>query len=483
MLDRTPQVFISYSWTSKEYQESIIELASRMRHDGVDVKLDVWDLKEGQDKYAYMEQCVTNPDIDKVLILSDRVYSEKADKRKGGVGDETTIISAELYRNAEQHKFIPVVMERDDDGKEYLPAYLKSRIFRDFSGSNFENEYQMLLRTIFEVPSHRKPELGERPVWLMGETPDGLYPINAAVRRIGAADLGRMKDVAVREFIDVYIEAIKQFYVKDIDNDTYLTNFVAMKDYRDVFLDHLKAFSTTDDFGVTMADEFERLYNVLYNAYTFDPIALSCGENEYDLFRLHIWELFVCTVTYMLHFELYEDIHDLLVHTYFLQTSGMGTNKKPFCYEWIRFHSKMLEEYIKPTLGGDLSHKFTLTGHYVCKEREYMPIYSGKAMANADLFLYQVYNGLKLDALTQWGPWFPTLYIYADEYDSMWKKLISKRFCEKVMPIFGVNTIEELKEAIKKCKPDRDYHYSGAWSGYASAILSWIKLDDVASLP
>ena len=50
MLDRTPQVFISYSWTSKEYQKSIISLASRLRHDGVDVKLDVWDLKEGQDK-------------------------------------------------------------------------------------------------------------------------------------------------------------------------------------------------------------------------------------------------------------------------------------------------------------------------------------------------------------------------------------------------------------------------------------------------
>ena len=87
MLDRTPQVFISYSWTSKEYQELIISIASRMRHDGVDIKLDVWDLKEGQDKYAYMEQCVTNPDIDKVLILSDRAYAEKADQRKGGVGD------------------------------------------------------------------------------------------------------------------------------------------------------------------------------------------------------------------------------------------------------------------------------------------------------------------------------------------------------------------------------------------------------------
>ena len=143
----------------------------------------------------------------------------------------------------------------------------------------------------------------------------------------------------------------------------------------------------------------------------------------------------------------------------------------------------MLEEYIKPTLAGDLPRKFTLTGHYVCTEREYMPIYSGRAMANADLFLYQVYNGLGLDGLTQWGPWFPTLYVYAEENDSMWKRLSSKRFCEKIMPVFGVKTIDELKERIAKCTYDREYHYSSAWRGAASAILTWIRIDEVATLP
>lgn len=483
MLDRIPQVFISYSWTSKEYQQRIIELASRMRRDGVDVKLDVWDLKEGQDKYVYMEQCVTNPEIDKVLILSDRKYSEKAEARRGGVGDETTIISAEVYGNADQNKFIPVVMERDGDGKVFLPAYLKTRIYRDLSGDNYEEEYEALLRTIFEQPSHRKPEIGERPSWLTEETPKGLYPLKAAVMKLSSADIRRTKCLTAKGFIDAYIESLKQFYVKNVDKDTYLANFASMKEYRDVFLDHLKVLSIVDDFGAMMADEFEQLYNALFNAYTFTPNTMSCGENEFDLFRLHVWELFVCTVTYMLHFELYDDIHDLLVRTYFLRISGIGSDKKPFCYERFRFYSKILEEHIKPTMDSDLSRKYTLTGHFVCKEREYIPIYSGRAMANADLFLYQVYNGLELDSLTQWGPWFPTLYIYADEYDSIWKKLKSKRFCEKMMPIFGVKTLQELKDRISKCAPDGRYHYSGAWTGAASAILTWVELDEVGTLP
>ena len=484
MLDRTPQVFISYSWTTKEYQQSIVELASRMRHDGVDVKLDVWDLKEGQDKYVYMEQCVTNPAIDKVLILSDKSYAEKADKRKGGVGDETTIISAEVYGNADQRKFIPVVMERDESGREYLPAYLRSRIYRDLSGvANYEEEYNALLRIIFDEPAHRKPEIGKRPIWLTEERSDSIYTLKMAVQKINTVEPGRMKDEAARDFVDAYIEAMKQFYVKGIDNNTYLANFAAMKEYRDVFLDHLKVYSSTDRFGANIADEFERLYNALFNVYTYTPNAASCGNDDFDLFRLHIWELFVCAVTYLLHFELYEDIHDLLVHTYFLRNNGLDDQKRPFSYEKLRFHSIILEEYIKPTLGDSLSRKFTLTGHYVYTQREYMPIYTGKAIANADLFLYQIYKGLGLDNLMQYGPWFPQMYVYADEYDSIWKRLKSRQFCNKIMPIFGVKTINDLKERIAKCTYDKDYHYSGGWHGAASAILTWIKLDEIAVLP
>ena len=44
-----PKVFISYSWSKQKTQDDVIELATRLMHDGVDVVLDKWDLKEGQD--------------------------------------------------------------------------------------------------------------------------------------------------------------------------------------------------------------------------------------------------------------------------------------------------------------------------------------------------------------------------------------------------------------------------------------------------
>ena len=71
------------------------------------------DLKEGNDKYEFMERCVNDSSITKVLIICDKAYAQKANDRTGGVGDETVIISSEVYGNARQEKFIPIIAERD----------------------------------------------------------------------------------------------------------------------------------------------------------------------------------------------------------------------------------------------------------------------------------------------------------------------------------------------------------------------------------
>ena len=65
--DNIPKVFISYSWSSDAL---VLDLAQRLVSHGVDVVLDKWELKEGQDKYAFMERCVNDPDITKVCITN-----------------------------------------------------------------------------------------------------------------------------------------------------------------------------------------------------------------------------------------------------------------------------------------------------------------------------------------------------------------------------------------------------------------------------
>ena len=112
--DDNPKVFISYSWSGVEHQEVVLNLAEKLMFDGVNVLLDQWDLKEGQDKYVFMEQMVTDPEVSKVLVISDKKYAIKADNRAGGVGTESQIISNEIYTKVKQEKFIPIVTEYEN---------------------------------------------------------------------------------------------------------------------------------------------------------------------------------------------------------------------------------------------------------------------------------------------------------------------------------------------------------------------------------
>lgn len=168
-VDYVPKVFISYAWTSEEYTENVVSLAERLVHDGIDVVLDKWDLKEGQDKYKFMEQSVQNSEIKKVLILCNSVYRERADNRTGGVGDETLIITPEIYSSSNQTKFIPVIFDNTDN-KSVIPTYLNSRIYIDLSNMNnqrdYEKNYEKLVRNIWNKPEFEKPKLGAMPKWL-----------------------------------------------------------------------------------------------------------------------------------------------------------------------------------------------------------------------------------------------------------------------------------------------------------------------------
>ena len=99
-----PKVFVSYSHDSDVHKQWVLDLASRLRNNGVDVVLDVWDLNEGDDKYAFMEKTVTDESVTPVLVFSDAEYASKANARKAGVGTESQIISREVYAKVQQSK-------------------------------------------------------------------------------------------------------------------------------------------------------------------------------------------------------------------------------------------------------------------------------------------------------------------------------------------------------------------------------------------
>lgn len=158
------KVFISYAWTNEEYQRKVIDLAVKLRDDGIDVILDKWDLHTGADIFLFMEKSVA--ESDKVLILCNKEYKAKAENRLGGAGQETIIIAPEIYEKNASKKYIPIIMERNILGKEYIPQYLKSLKYIDYTKKEVDKEYMMLVCAIYDVTMDKKPDIGIAPDYI-----------------------------------------------------------------------------------------------------------------------------------------------------------------------------------------------------------------------------------------------------------------------------------------------------------------------------
>lgn len=155
-----PKVFISYSWETREHRQWVLDLATRLTEDGIEVILDRWHLHPGGDLPHFMESSVRESDY--VLVICTPEYSKKADARKGGVGWEAMIITSELAAQILKHKFIPIL--RDGEwGHTSQPAWIGSKAGIDLRATPYEEEqYELLLRELHQS-TLKPPAIGKKP--------------------------------------------------------------------------------------------------------------------------------------------------------------------------------------------------------------------------------------------------------------------------------------------------------------------------------
>jgi hypothetical protein len=161
-----PKVFISYAWSDVR-KEMVLEVGKSLLQDGIDVVLDLWEVRGGDDHHHFMERSVSDPTITKVLAFCDKLYAEKADNREGGVGAEAQILTPELYNKVTSARVIPIACESDDEGKAYMPVFLKNRYYIDSRDqTRYADNYRPLVELIYNKPELQKPPLGEAPQYI-----------------------------------------------------------------------------------------------------------------------------------------------------------------------------------------------------------------------------------------------------------------------------------------------------------------------------
>lgn len=158
---KNPRVFVSYTGENSQNREWVKEFVIKLRNNGVNARVDIYHLMPGQD----LPQWMTNELImaDKVLLICDKHYVQKADSRNGGVGWEAMIIQGDMLANNHSGKYICIVREESID--QAMPIFMKSRYALHWMEPEItEKKFEELLYCLFDC--NIEPELGKPPQYI-----------------------------------------------------------------------------------------------------------------------------------------------------------------------------------------------------------------------------------------------------------------------------------------------------------------------------
>ena len=146
-----PKLFLSYSWDSDAHKQWVKQFAARLRKDGIDVTLDQWETALGDQLPSFMEEAIGESQY--VLIVCTPNYKERSEGRKGGVGYEGDIMTAEIMAEKNHRKFIPVL--RSGTWEEAAPNWLTGKSYSDLSDDeSSEASYKQL---VLNLHGRREP--------------------------------------------------------------------------------------------------------------------------------------------------------------------------------------------------------------------------------------------------------------------------------------------------------------------------------------
>lgn len=474
-----PKVFISYSWTSDEYATWVTNLAEKLRSNGIDVVLDRWRLRPGQDKYAFMEQMVTEPAIKKVLVMCDKRYAERSDRREGGVGTESTIISQEVYNQVDQKKFIPVITERGPNDEIYLPLFIKSRIYIDLSNpKRFELGYEDLLRTLTGRPASEEPPLGKPPAYLF-ETNRPSSPTAFALRAFESALMNgqRHSTGIARDYLDRFLEALEALEIDaQRGNERLLREALILNrledwgSLRDEWLSFLRLISRY----ATDTRLFEAIPTFFESTLKLITRPRPCWNQHLD-FIVH--ETFLYTVAVFLQDQRFDAVA-LLLSSHYREPGRTGSSQRYGIFS--QGDTRYLEDFLNETWSQqENGTKYRYPQQHWLHQRANENVVPFDLLKEADVILW-LRCELESDPKIMFSmlSWFPvTIGSFQDHHwlvDSFptFQRAASRKFFDQFKIVLGVDSKDEFLQRWNRASSQGSERGGGRLDEYWKRVFN-----------
>lgn len=476
-----PKLFISYSWSNADHEQWVVDLANRLVESGVDAILDKWDLREGHDTISFMEKMVNAPDIKKVIMICDEVYAQKANGRNGGVGTETQIISKEIYSNNSQDKFVAVLAERDEHGKPFLPTYYNSRLFVDLSNDErFTDEFEKLLRWIFDKPLHKRPELGKRPAFLDASDTLSLGTTSLYHRCIDALRQGKPHaSGSLDEYIQTLKENLARFRISGVGKDNFDDDVVAsinmLLPYRDEIVSIVRTISQYNP-TIELIEKIHKLLESI-DDYTESPTNVGMITDwDCDNFKFFITELFLHVLATLVKSEKFQLATIFFDRPYYLQRRNDSPKDGIHTFESFCFHLGSIESRNRKLA----QPRISLEGDMI-KARCTSPTLEFRDIMQADFLAYLRHTIVGNLA----GPlWWPHTLVYAGHATrpfELFSRSVSRAYFNKAKILLGVSHDDALRSVVSNLMESTQHRPRVGFGRLNVAQLT--NIDQLCSLP
>lgn len=474
-----PKVFISYSWSDQEHQDIVKNWAERLISDGIEVILDIYDLKEGNDKYAFMELMVTEESVTHVLVICDELYMEKANKRKSGVGTESMIISQEVYEKVNQSKFIPIIAEFTEDNTPCLPIFLNSRIWIDFSTPEKENEnWERLIRLLYGKPQHIKPKLGKAPSFITNEVILPTTEASAKFNTLKQALINNKPGIELHrnDFFNSCLSYADELRVRSTPNgnmgEGVLDIYKKLKNIRNILVDWLyieSKITPEDEFTDVVIGILEKI-RILK---TRPKEVTSWNESWFESHSLFVYEIFLYFISVLIKNKCFKILNSLFKTHYITTETELHDHGDFVRFNDFYTYSQTLQSVLAP----DGRRLYSPAAELLKQNADRSDLPFSKII-EAELLT------LLMSAITPNSYWYPQTLHYSSHSSRhlLFIRATQHKYFINIATITGINDVNELKskieEGFKLLEVDKWRNFSFNKNFYKQMNLdNWDTLD------
>lgn len=451
-----------------------MDLAKELIESGINVILDKWDLKPGQDSIDFMEQMVKDPTIDKVLIISDKVYAEKADNRSGGVGTESQIISKKIYEQVNQERFIAVIAEKDPEGKAYTPLFYHSRLYIDLSEPDrYAEGFESLIRCIHGQPQFKKPALGKKPEYLNSEASLNLRT-SALFKRATSAirDQKPFAAAALDEYLVTFSDNLEQIRINTSHEEIFdncvvssIQLFIPVRNELLQIIDTSCRYLPQDVF----AEVTHKFLESLTKYFTEINGRSSYRSTDFDNFKFIIGEIFLYTTTILIKHNKFQAAGEILNKNYYMTSSNRGV---PFLTSCACFYENAESlDYRSQRL--NLNRK-SLSAD-ITKENNSGTGIDFNQLMQTDFILF-VRNSLDKS-----GFWWPKTLVYLGHFPGafeIFNRATSAQYFEKIKILLNIESKLDLIPLIEEQQSQGSRYYD---LGHGFQIKRLLNFEDLCT--